>query len=404
VFVDLVLSKNPDLSIKNYHYADFEYLISEELPWSELASGDAIARSGESAIEFTFDTYIDEGKYHFYLAVSAIDNDTGGFVEETDDEDNLQSSATDTVTFGANELPNLAVAFWFADWNREAEDGWLEYYIVNDSNTVVEADQDWEISLVLRTDRDAMGNKLAEPVEYTVWRETVYEAFWPLEEEQEPETQDYPFYLQGGDERGWFTIFEDVDGNTIPSGRYSVELFLDGGKRPGENNKIKEFDEADNTSRAGLFVTVLSKDGGTILPKPGEFEGPKPTDGTEPPPVDDTEEPPPVDGAKEPQPVDGTGEPQPVDGAGESTPTGSNIVPPPTGGTAPPPVRRRGGNDVVRAYNCHPRFFAKCAKPVPQSRRRQTVDNVKVYAKTIRSRSKVIFPLQRIMLLSPVQK
>jgi C1A family cysteine protease len=400
VLVDLILSKNPDLTVANYH-DEFFYVVSEKIPASDLASGEAVARDENSAIEFTFESSIPAGTYYFYLAITGIDHDTGEFLDESSVKDNLKSSEN-SMTLLESELPNLTARFWFANWDREAEDGWLEYYIVNNSNTAIEADQNWYVSLVLFTNRDAQGNRLTTPLEYTIWRsEAVNDAFFPLESGQKPETQDYPFFLAPRDERGWFTIFADVDGNKVPAGKYEILFKLDGGARAtGEDNKITESDETDNTSRARIFVKVMTGEGESIEPKPGEFidepppNDPPPADPNDPPPADPND-PPPVD-PNDPPPAD-PNDPPPVD------PQPSNTKAPPpnqlTGGTMP--NRRRSGDNVVRAYNCSPRFFDRCTTPIPQGHRRRAPDNGKVFAKTMRLKSRSIFPLEEIRYLPP---
>jgi hypothetical protein len=124
----------------------------------------------------------------------------------------------------------------------------------------------------------SFGNPI-EPVEYTLWRETVTDIFWPTDGEIKPENQDYPFALAQQDERGAFTIYQDVDGNPIPAGEYEVIFKMDGGADAVELglSRVEESDETDNTSFSGIWVFVDSEVESTD------------TDGTDDTETDDTE-------------------------------------------------------------------------------------------------------------------
>ncbi|MDM8559704.1 C1 family peptidase [Candidatus Parabeggiatoa sp. HSG14] len=331
VWVDVILTDEATVSAEDYAAGEFYYLVSEEIS-TQLASGEAAIRDASNPLPFSFGGEIPEGTYYLHLIVAGMDNQSGDFLEELNMDDNVKSSET-TITLLPSDLPNLATAFWYAEWHPREKLGWLTYSIVNDTDTEVEADIDWEIKLVLWKNDS----------EYTIWRETVTDTFLPAGENFDPEEQDYPFSLPEENEQGFFDIRYDVDGNQIPSDRYELVFKLDGGDKGFESgtSKVKESDEYDNTSHSGIFVGVkppLSGQKPSYLPGTGEKTRPG---GEQPaPPPSDTETPvspttpePPI--VTEPAPT--TPEPPVVN---EPSPTTQELPvvnePPPT--TQEPPV------------------------------------------------------------------
>jgi hypothetical protein len=467
VWVDVILTDEATISAEDYASGEFYYLVSEEIS-TQLASGEGATRDASNPLPFSFSGEIPEGKYYLHLVVAGMNDTTGDFLEEWDMDDNVKSSEASMSLLPSN-LPNLVTAFWYAEWYPRQKLGWISYSIANDSETEVEPDIDWEIKLVLWKNDS----------EYTIWRETVTDTLLPSEEEFDPEEQDYPFGLPEEDERGFFDIRYDVDGNKVPNDRYELVFKLDGGEEGFESgtSKVKESDEYDNTSHSGIFVGIKSLDGQKPSILPGTGEKPRPSTeeptppGTETPEPPTTQEPPvinepplpdegttqqPPDGGEQPPPDGGTTIQPPSDGGTttqpppdggtttEPAPTGTTTQPPPdgettteppsdggeqpspdggttqppatdegitpepapTGGsTSPPPLRQgiRSGDraGVIKAYNMMPRLMTKNNRK--RMGNRSAVQSECVFAKTIRSKTQEITPIDKMIPMPVVE-
>ena len=264
ILVDLMLinlaadaTKPGEISFNNYEKEDYHYVGSEEISAQlvSLAPGEAAARDKNHALEFTIDPSIPEGDYYPYLVVTGYDDESGALLQESNQTDNIKWMDSQ-MTLLPNSRANIGIAYWFAEWDYETQEGWLEYYLGNDSEVEIDAGQNWDIRLVLRTDVDSEGNPI-EPVEYTIWQETVADTFWPSDMDN-LDNQDYPFALALQDERGFVNIHQDIEGNPVPAGEYEVIFKVDGGEEAWElgQSKIQEADESDNTSYSGIWFAV----------------------------------------------------------------------------------------------------------------------------------------------------
>ncbi|EGV27865.1 peptidase C1A papain [Thiorhodococcus drewsii AZ1] len=139
-YVNLMLSENADISSGDV------FVVYETIPF-DLDAGDFVYRDENNAIGFHFPDTLVPGIYYLALWVDDLNA-----VEESNEDDNV-SFGDDQVTI-ASSLPDLAVQYWYAEWDG-AGSGTFLYEIVNQGQSTAPAG--WDVNLVLTPD-ETLGN------------------------------------------------------------------------------------------------------------------------------------------------------------------------------------------------------------------------------------------------------
>jgi len=121
--VTLMLSKNMTIS-SNDIYVVYEH-ISSALIDADLATGDSVYRDQDNTIGFRFPDYVQAGTYYMGVWVDDLN-----MVEESNENDNF--SFGERRVDIANNLPDLRVENWYAEWDDYSGNGTLEYAITNE--------------------------------------------------------------------------------------------------------------------------------------------------------------------------------------------------------------------------------------------------------------------------------
>lgn len=218
VTVSLLLSKDAIIN------ASDTYVVYEEIPF-EMGSGDGAFRSfnNGTGIAFQIPQSIAPGNYFMALAVDDLDR-----VVESDESNNV-SLSSGAVTLSEN-LPDLAVDTWYADWDDFSGSGSLTYEISNIGGQTASAG--WQIGLFLADYNNpaAIYTLFAEPVSFPLdVGEMVYRDFFSSAS---------------------FNLYYDNSSRAIPNGYYSMILYAD------SQDQIAEGNELNNESFSWGYVSI----------------------------------------------------------------------------------------------------------------------------------------------------
>jgi hypothetical protein len=403
VDVVLLMSESPSIN-PLFEYEEDYYWVQDEMIPVELAAGQAVSRDETNMLSFTI-PYVPSGKYYLHLVVAASEE-----VIESSLYDNVSSSQQPVSLI--NDLPDLAIDFWFVDLDYRNRRGKLEYVIVNQGNTIAEAEEGWKISLKLFNLDGEETEESQNQEGITLWEQTITEPLPPLEENLEPAEQPAIVVTQ---KNAIPFSFAKTNLDDIPAGTYELAFQVDStgeveqsyydndisfsGKTirfkgsqqnpppPEENPSVIELPEDPNAKPKG---DNLVTNGPSSAPKPGDKE---------PPPDDSnpTNDEPPADGNNTT-----TGEPSPLPPDGNNN-TVTTEAPPPDGSTV------KKGNRLAEESDeaAQTRFFYN-GKVLPyidsQGRIRQNQRQQRIFRKTTRSRNQVIFPIDKIILMPKEKK
>jgi hypothetical protein len=155
VWVDLILSKNPNLSRPDYqHDPSPYYFLKNQMISSELAAGQAVTQTIDA---FVIPPAISSGEYYLYLTVDAFDKANNKPMDETDKSDNIKKVMENPLLFFSKEgspitkdLPNLAIKTWQANYDtfQPGASGELQYTVANTGLGTAPANSVW-VGLIL---------------------------------------------------------------------------------------------------------------------------------------------------------------------------------------------------------------------------------------------------------------
>jgi len=220
----LVLSEKPML---NPRYDEYYEVTSESIPF-HLSAGQAISRGQDNPLPFKL-PHLPAGNYYLHLLVDPYDK-----IYESQETDNTSPSAK-TLALGSDQ-PDLQIDSFWVEWDDNTGEGTLEYAISNRGSRPVR--NNWKIALMLE-DNDKR---------YPLWSETITQTLSPLGE-QEPTSQAPPFYISP-QQAIRVNVFQDVNGNSIPVGTYSLVLMLD------VNYQIEQSYYDNDISYSGTWVVI----------------------------------------------------------------------------------------------------------------------------------------------------
>lgn len=205
VSLSLVLSKNTEIT-----YND-TLVVYEEIPF-ELTSGKTAYRDSSNSLSFSFPDQVAPGVY--YMALWVDDQD---LIQESNENDNISSgSSTLTIT---NTAPDLSVNTWYADWDGFGN-GSLTYEVSNNGGAATRTDS-WPISLLLDPDQiEGNGNEIY------LFHEAAANYLNP----------GFIVYRDAANVAS-FNLYRDYSGNTVPSGVYSLALWVDYSNLENESNE-----------------------------------------------------------------------------------------------------------------------------------------------------------------------
>jgi hypothetical protein len=211
--VTLMLSKDTVINSNDI------YVVYEPIPF-ELATGESVYRDQTNLISFNFPAYIQAGVY--YMAMWVDDLNT---VRESNENDNF-SSGEETVTI-ANQLSDLRIESWYAEWDDFSGNGTLEYTVRNGGSG--SAPSGWWIGFFLTQ------NEVVAQNNYLLFAEQIN------------------FGLIANDEisgQGNFNLFTDVFGNQIVAGTYDMYVWVD------YSGEVNESNESNNYSFGNSLITL----------------------------------------------------------------------------------------------------------------------------------------------------
>ncbi|MBK1649729.1 C1 family peptidase [Rhabdochromatium marinum] len=218
VRVALMLSKNATFSTSD------TLVIYEEIPFA-IEVGHSAFRDEDNSIQFAFPDTLAAGTY--YMAVWVDDRDA---IKESNENDNVSIGGNQVDI--ENELADLVIESWYAEWNNASGDGLFHYKVVNKGKS--ESASDWDINLVLSTDQD---------IANSTYRYLFYE--------------DVPYALDANrsvwrDESnpGHFNLFVSQQGNSVSPGTYYMAVWAD------DLNEVEESNERNNISLGRNTVTI----------------------------------------------------------------------------------------------------------------------------------------------------
>lgn len=210
VRVAFMLSKNATFSTSD------TLVIYDEIPFA-LEAGHSAYRDEDNNIEFAFPDTLIAGEY--YMAVWVDDLD---LVNESNENDNI-SLGSDQVDI-VNQLADLVIKSWYAEWNAASGDGTFYYEVANQGRSA--AASGWDINLMLSRDQ-VLGNSGDRYLFY----------------------EDVPFALEANrsvwrDESnpGFFNLFASQEGNQVEAGTYYMAVWAD------DLNEVEESNERNNIS------------------------------------------------------------------------------------------------------------------------------------------------------------
>jgi C1A family cysteine protease len=215
-YVSLLLSRDERFTTSD------TYVVYEEIPFA-LEPGESAFRDEDNAIAFEFPDQIEPGDYYMALWVDDTDD-----VVESNEDDNV-SVGTSIVEI-VNTLPDLAINYWYTEWNFFG-DGYLIYELLN--NGASTAPSDWLITLLF-SENEVIG----DDDEIFLFAEEASAALGPGDTLYRDES--FP---------AEYSLLVDFFGDDVPSGEYFLALWLD----PAED--IEESNEINNESLS--WGTVL---------------------------------------------------------------------------------------------------------------------------------------------------
>lgn len=216
--VNLMLSVNPEISTNDY------YVIYESIPF-DLNPGETVCRDEKNALMFQLPDQLQPGIY--YIAVWVDDLDT---VKESNEEDNI--SMGDGVISIENNLPDLMVNSWYADWD-EYGTGRLTYEIINNGASATN-NTGWYVNLIFDHDQQ-VGN---DNEIYLFYEKAGY-------------ILDPGDYLYRDDNRpAFFSLYTDYEGEPVPPGVYYMGLWVD------DLHIVEESNEINNGSYSWGKITI----------------------------------------------------------------------------------------------------------------------------------------------------
>ncbi len=189
------------------------YVVYETISF-DLAPGGSAFRDENNAIAFRFPDTLTDGEYYMALWVDDLD-----VVRESNENDNV-SWGTNKIVF-ANQLADLEVQTWYADWDSSGN-GLVYYVVANRGNGA--APGGWDVNLMLSRDR-ILGNSDDQYLFY----ETVTNPLAP------------GFFIEGG---GQFSL------RNVPPGVYYMAVWVD------DLQQIAESNERNNVSWGWGTVTL----------------------------------------------------------------------------------------------------------------------------------------------------
>lgn len=216
--VSLLLSKDTVFNANDI------YVVYESIPF-DLKSGESGYRSfnENSGIPFQIPQTIEPGEYFMSVVVDDLNQ-----IQESDETNNT-SPSKNSLTLTDN-LPDLAVETWYADWDDVSGDGNLTYEISNVGGQTVPAG--WSIGLWLL------------PVNDTTQYYSLFEDTFPKELEEGFSG------LRDSTNAAFFNIYLNTDFYRIPVGDYYMMLFAD------SQNQVAEANELNNESWSWGTVNI----------------------------------------------------------------------------------------------------------------------------------------------------
>jgi len=204
--INLMLSKDSQIGNSDY------YVIYESIPF-DLNPGDSVYRDENNSIQFQFPDRLEPGIYYMALWVDDLN-----VVQESNENDNI-SIGNHMVTI-ENNLPDIAITTWFAEWDTYGN-GTLTYEVANNGVSST-TNTDWWINLILDPDQNVNnGNE-----RYLFFERADYEL------------QPGGYIYRDLNSPAYFNLYQDYYGDTIPSGIYNMALWVDDLNQEEESNEI----------------------------------------------------------------------------------------------------------------------------------------------------------------------
>jgi len=131
--VTLMLSKDTTINSNDI------YVVYDRIPY-DLNTGKSVYRDQNNAISFRFPEYLQAGIYYMGIWVDDLN-----MVQESNENDNFSFGERKiTIT---NQLPDLRIETWYAEWDDFSGNGTLEYTVANRGAT--SSNGGWWIGLLL---------------------------------------------------------------------------------------------------------------------------------------------------------------------------------------------------------------------------------------------------------------
>ncbi|MBK8970886.1 MAG: hypothetical protein IPM37_05785 [Hahellaceae bacterium] len=189
------------------------YVVYEEIA-DPLAPGESARRDSANPMTFTLPERLTSGSYYMAVWVDDLQE-----IEESDETDN-SSFAEAPVEISESPLPDLAIEYWWANWDATGA-GTLEYTVTNlGSGTTRRAD--WDINLVL---------SLTE----TPREERTYLLFY---EQADTLLASGQSITRDENRQGRFSLMQTQDGEPVEPGTYYLSLWIDDEALEQEDNEV----------------------------------------------------------------------------------------------------------------------------------------------------------------------
>jgi len=198
-----------------------------EIISDDMVPGDEMYRDAGNTIDFKFPSTLTAGKYYATVWV-----DKRSTVAESNERDNISSSRK-TIDI-VNTLPDLVVGNWYAEWDDSIGSGTWQYQVMNQGVSVIPANLNWDVKLVMSTSDRIMQNNA-----FVVASDTFNQVLNPSAKRENSNHK--------------FNLFRDIHGKTLPAGTYHMAVWVD------SLSVVKESNEANNISLGSDVVRISAR-------------------------------------------------------------------------------------------------------------------------------------------------
>ena len=189
------------------------YVVYEEIA-DPLAPGESARRTPDNAMTFAIPDSLTAGSYYMAVWVDDLQE-----IEESDETDN-SSFADQPVEISGSLLPDLAIEFWWANWDATGA-GTLEYTVTNQGGGET-VRKDWDINLVLSRSEQPRDDKM-----YLLFYEQANVILLPGQSVTRDENR-----------QATFNLMESQDGEAVEPGTYYLSLWIDDESLEPEDNEV----------------------------------------------------------------------------------------------------------------------------------------------------------------------